>query len=89
MDATAAIVIFMLGILTAMIVVVGVQAYHVLKDLRETIKKANKVLDDSGEITESVKAPVASASNIATDVLSGRIIEKLFSGRGRGNSGKQ
>ncbi len=79
MDATAAILIFMLGILTTMIVIVGIQAYHVLKDLRVTIEKANRVLDNTDSITQSVNLPISSISDMLMQILNGKLLTRLFS----------
>ena len=47
-----------------MLVVLGVQVYYILKEVRRTIEKTNKVLDDTGTITESISKPVASFSSV-------------------------
>lgn len=79
--------IFILGALTAMVSAVLYQLYQVLKDLRITIQKTNKILDDTSEMTESVKTPVTTVSNLSMNLLSGKVFEKIFSGRGRKDNG--
>jgi hypothetical protein len=49
-------------VLTILLIVLGIQVSLILKDLRKTIAKTNKVLDDTSEITEAVKGPVTGLS---------------------------
>jgi hypothetical protein len=50
-------------VLTIFLVILGIQVSLILKDLRKTIAKTNKVLDDAAEITEATKGPIVGASN--------------------------
>ncbi len=58
-------------ILTILLVVLGVQVFLILRDLRQTIAKANKVLDSTSEITESVSQPISSLSGILMGLKNG------------------
>lgn len=57
---------FLLGIvitsLTVMLLVIGFQVYKILKELKVTMTKMNKILDDTGMMTESVAKPMAAVS---------------------------
>ncbi len=70
-----ALIIF---ILTVVLSVIGVQVYFILKELRQTVEKVNKVLDDTGEITESVAQPVNMFSTLLTGLRSGSKLVKHF-----------
>ncbi len=59
-------------------IVLGVQVYLVLKDLRKTINKANRVLDNAGEISESVSAPISSLSSVLMGIKAGGTIAKIL-----------
>lgn len=61
-------------VLTILILILGVQVFFILRELRQTINKANKVLDDTGVITESVSGPISNLSNMATGIKAGSII---------------
>ena len=61
-DPAQILLFIIIIILTVFLVILGIQVSLILKDLRKTIAKANKVLDDSGEITEAVKGPVTGLS---------------------------
>ena len=64
--------------LTILLVVLGVQVFFILKGLRKTIEKANKILDDAGSITESVSGPISSLSSLSMGLKTGAILAKLF-----------
>ncbi len=58
-DATQFMLIFVIVILTVMLSVIAVQVFFILREFRKTLTKANKVLDDTGVISESVSKPVS------------------------------
>lgn len=57
MDSTQLLLLIVIIVLTVFLVVIGVQVFFILKELRITLGKVNKVLTDAGEITEKVKEP--------------------------------
>lgn len=73
-DTVQIILLLVIVALTVLLVLLGVQVFFILKDLRNTISKANKVLDDTGLITQSVSRPLASFSAIATGLKAGSIL---------------
>lgn len=70
-------------ILTVLLVVLGIQVFLILKELRKTIDKVNKVLDDTSVITESVSKPISSLSTLAMGLKTGATIAKIFQGKKR------
>lgn len=64
--------------LTILLVVLGIQVFFILRDLRHTISKANKVLDNTGEITESVSQPLTSISSILMGLKAGGTIANII-----------
>lgn len=75
-------------ILTILLIVLGIQVFFVLRGLRKTIEKANKVLDDTGSITESVSRPISSLSTLAMGLKTGATIAKILN-RGQKNHDKK
>lgn len=76
---TAQIVLFLvIIILTILLVVLGAQVFFILRELRKTVERANKILEDASQITESVKKPVASFSTLAMGLKTGATIAKIF-----------
>lgn len=74
MDTVQALLVAVVIVLTVMLVVIGLQVFFILRDLRRTIDKANRVLDNTESITESVNAPVSSFSNLLMGVQSGKTV---------------
>ena len=63
-----------------LLVVLGIQVFLILRELRKTIDKVNKVLDDTSIITESVSKPISSLSTLAMGLKTGATIAKIFQG---------
>lgn len=71
MDAAQIALFAVIIILTILLLALGVQVFFILKDFRKTVLKANKVLDNTNVITQSVSAPISSLSGIATGIKTG------------------
>ncbi|OGV89505.1 hypothetical protein A2Z41_01505 [Microgenomates group bacterium RBG_19FT_COMBO_39_10] len=67
-DTTQILLIAVVTVLTALLTIIGVQVFFILKEIKRTIEKFNKMLDDMGLISESVARPIASLSNSITGV---------------------
>ena len=65
-DATQFLLGFVILAVVAMLTVICVQVYFILREFRKTLTKANKVLDDTGVISESVSKPVSLLSAVVT-----------------------
>ncbi len=70
-DATQILLAFVIFAVTGMLTVICVQVYFILREFRQTLAKANKVLDDTGVISESVSRPVGMLSAVITGVKGG------------------
>lgn len=77
-DAAQAVLLLVIVILTTLLVILGIQVFFILKELRYTISKANKVLDDTSHITETVSAPISHLSSILTGVKAGTVLAGLI-----------
>ncbi|MBP9719270.1 MAG: hypothetical protein KBD46_02280 [Candidatus Levybacteria bacterium] len=64
-DVTEVVLLLVLSILTILLVVLGIQVYFILKEFRKTVIKANRVLDDTEQITKNVSGPIASLSSLS------------------------
>jgi len=65
-------------VLTTLLTLSGIQVIYILKELREVLKKTNKMLDDCQSITSSVAKPIAGLSGFLTGLKSGSDFAKLF-----------
>ena len=80
-DTVQLVLLLVIVLLTSLLLVLGVQVFFILKGLRKTVSKANKVLDTAESITESVSAPLEAITSL-TGIKAGSIlaIVKLVKG---------
>lgn len=78
MDSAQIILIIVIILLTIVLAVLGIQVFFILREFRKTVSKANKVLDNTSVITQSVSAPISSLSGIATGIKTGAAFINLF-----------
>ena len=71
MDATQAIILSVIVVLTIFLIIIGYQLFFVLKELRLTLKKSNRILDDTQDFISQVKKPIESANNIIAAITTG------------------
>jgi len=64
-DPVQMVLLLVILVLTILLVVLGVQVYFILRELRETIVKTNRVLDNANSITENIDAPLSALSSLA------------------------
>lgn len=67
-------------VLTVLLIVLGIQVFFILRELRKTVIKANRVLDKTNLITESVSRPVSSLSSILMGIKTGASFINLLKG---------
>lgn len=77
-DVTQVLLVIVITVLTVFLAVVGVQVYFILKDLRNTLTKLNRVLENAGELTEDIKRPVAGVSGILAGLKTGLSFAKFL-----------
>ena len=77
-DSAQTILFVVIIVLTILLLILGVQVFFILRDLRKTVSKANKVLDNTNVITQSVSAPISSLSSIAMGIKTGSSFVNLF-----------
>ena len=84
-DPAQILLIVIIIVLTILLVILGIQVSLILKDLRVTIQKTNKVLDDTAEvlddtaeITEAVKGPVVGFSSAIMGLKTGSALLNLI-----------
>lgn len=79
MDVTQILLITVVGVLTLLLVLLGIQVFFILREMRRTLSKANKVLDDAGVISGSISRPVESLSTVMSGVKLGSIVASFLS----------
>lgn len=81
MEATQIILVVSVGTLTIILSLVGVQVVRILKEVKITIEKINKILEDMGRVTENVAKPTSSFNGIFFGLKAGLKILKLLMSR--------
>lgn len=61
-------------ILTILLLILGVQVFFILKDVRGTIKKTNGVLDNVDNITRNIEGPLETISSLVSGARSGSFL---------------
>lgn len=56
------LLVLVIVILTALLVVIGLQVINILRELKKTLEKVNKILDDAGMVSENIAKPLADIS---------------------------
>src|SRR5580704_9805906 len=64
-DPVQLVLLLVIIVLTILLVILGVQVFLILKELRHTISKTNRVLDNADAITENIEAPLSALSSLA------------------------
>lgn len=82
MDTTQLIIITVSIALTALLVVLGIQVFYILKEIRMTIKKMNKMMDDFGKVTGTVGDSVQNLGGFVNGIRSGMAVVSSLKKKG-------
>lgn len=66
------------GILTVVLALAGVQIIRILKELKITVEKVNKMLGDMGRVTENIAKPTSPLNNLFFGVKAGLRVLKVL-----------
>lgn len=78
MDTTQVILLAVIIVLAIFFVVLGFQVYFVLKDIRRTLWRMNRLFDDADDLVGQVKKPIESAGNFFTALTAGAGLAHLL-----------
>lgn len=73
-DPVQLVLLLVIIVLTVLLVILGVQVFLILKELRGTINKTNRVLENASNITENIEAPLSALSSLALGVKASSLI---------------
>lgn len=73
-DPVQLVLLLVILVLTILLVILGVQVFLILRELRNTISKTNRVLDNANNITENIEAPLSAISSLALGVRASSLI---------------
>lgn len=78
MDPVQLTIIVISFILTLLLVLLGVQVWYILKEIRTGIGKTNSMLDDAKKVTGTVGESVASMSGVVSGIKAALSVFKSF-----------
>lgn len=78
MDITQITLLSVIVVLTIFLVVIGFQVFFLIRDLRKTLSRTNRLLDDADGLVTSVKKPIEGAGNIFGALTAGAGIAHLL-----------
>lgn len=78
MDPVQITIIAISFILTLLLVLLGVQVWYILKEIRTAIYKTNTMLDDAKKVTGTVGDSVASMSGVVSGIKAALSVFKTF-----------
>lgn len=78
MDTTQIVLLAVIVVLAIFLVALGFQVFFVLKDLRKTLTRANRLFDDADDLVGQVRKPIQSAGNFVTALTAGAGIAHLL-----------
>jgi len=86
-EPAQALLIVVVVVLTAILVAVGIQVYFILKEVRQSVKKVNKILDSAQDISESLARPINSLSDSLMGISGiGGLVSWLMARKAKKNS---
>jgi hypothetical protein len=63
LSPTQILLIIVVSVLSAVLAVIGIQVFLILKESKRSIEKFNKILEDAGTISSSITKPIAALSS--------------------------
>lgn len=81
MDITQIVTLSLIIVFSIIFVVLGFQMFFVLRDLRKTMFRLNRLFDDADDLVGQVKKPIEQAGQMVTALTAGaglaHLIKKL------------
>lgn len=63
-DTVQAVLLFVIVLLTILFIVLGIQVFYILKDLRQTVKRTNTILENVENLSNGVSGSFSSLSDM-------------------------
>lgn len=78
MDPVQLVIIIVSLLLTGLIIVLSIQVWHILKEIRFSFTKINKMLDDFGSMTGSISESVSGLTGLVSGLKAGMSLFSSF-----------
>ena len=63
-DTVQAVLLFVIVLLTILFVVLGIQVFYILRDLRVTLKRTNNILENAENVSNGLSNSFESVTNM-------------------------
>lgn len=70
-DSIQVLLTVVISVLTVLLTVISIAIFQILREFKGSLERMNKILDDTGRITESVAEPVEEASDFIMGLKKG------------------
>lgn len=77
-NLTQVILVVVITTLTILLTFIGIQVVYILKDLRETLHKVNKIVGQAESLTTAIAKPITGISSLIEGVQSSLKIAELL-----------
>lgn len=64
-DPIQLVLLAVIVILTLLLIILGIQVFFILSEVRRTVSKTNNILENAESITGTIKTPLAAISSLA------------------------
>lgn len=78
MEPTQILLIVVITILTIVLTIIGIQFFFILKEIRKSIQKMNRMLDDGTLVSGAVAKSVTGVSGLLSGVKAGLSFLNFF-----------
>lgn len=77
-NLTQVILVVVITTLTILLTFIGIQVVYILKDLRETLQKVNKIVGQAESLTAAISKPITGISSLIEGIQSSLKIAELL-----------
>lgn len=85
MEPTQIVIIAISIVLTSLFIALGIQLWFILKEVRISIQKVNKMLDDTGRVTGAVGEGFSNVSGLMSGLKTGLSLVTSLRKKGEDN----
>jgi len=71
MEPVQIVLLLVIVTLTIVLAILGIQVFLILREIRKTVEKINRVLDNAGVIAKSIADPISALSSLAISIKTG------------------
>ena len=76
-DITQFVLLTVVVSLSVVLLIIGIHVIGILKELRVTVQKSNKIIDDCGTVSESIAKPTEAASHFLMNIRGNSLVSSI------------